>query len=1168
MDYESAYYMEGEIEMRILQVSDIHFGNEDNKDNAITLKHNRENFYITFLDQIDEINKKKQIDYVFVTGDIVHSASVHEYDEAERALEKLSNVLHVGFDHFFLCPGNHDVDRVVLKQLAFPSSQKEAESYLNIENLEFLKQRFQNYIAFCEKLGVAQYTLNGKKNYLIGVNNDFGFNVMCINTSWFAKNDIVERDMWVGMNFIEGIKHDNLIKKGDGTFSITIMHHPMESWHKEERSSYIGGHNVFEEICYYSDIILTGHTHEVETAPMYTGGAWICRNGALYESQDYVHVFNVYDIDENRANITEFKKINRKWGFLERQIQLKQFNKEKVAPEQQQIPVIKNSERNTNKEHNVSEIMKALEDHITVNFLDSIVDDIKNQPDKIEKLEHIMLSFCKENLRSVTWEEIIEDITRISNANFRRGRKVGVYINGFEGTGKSTMLSLLYLRLRKLKMEGVVTRFPVYLDLHQYDDVPYEEAQCDLSKKLTFIDTITKKGVGLFLIFDGCDDYPRVNSRLEDILYSFIMKNEAKFILCIGSEYRIKEPASNTVSRLRDFIQDTQICLQCNAIEVTEDLNGLLLDLNWILSNHNDKRSMEKLGAMLKESFVKNIDFRTLTMLIKNYNEQYHKANVLTAVFYDYFVRIEARSTGRLSIARTCTRYALYGKKLNENALLNKKNMIIFRGSLFKQFLIAYYFVEATCMSPLRKTDQDLLVDIDFIFTPVLNNFAKELIAKHEHSAIANMVSNWMHMYSLEKTKMSMKCQICYFLGRVRIGNISKIKNFLETESNMLEKQLYGKSEDSTGDIHTDSKLQLVLYRTISVSMVMLNCMRSENYIEHLIYDERLSSINRGFHIAYYTKDTYRLGVSPYYYDNVNTSATDILDYLIQAIRQKSQGKNRNNYSLYVDIITVFSIFISRISDQELFQEYAAQLLDIAKLANRFDIFSPLVIDYIRTMEELIKSRSPYRHYFDEVYNLKQFKRDGWLSRNIEDCESIADHIYMTYRLGVVLLPDDYTEIRERFHELIDVEKYKEYDKREILDMILIHDIGEAYTGDHRNPSQDQQEQEHNRFSYYALLCTLPDFHGMYKEKEHWDEFHDRKSINARIASDLDKIEPVVQAYYYVKQGHTIDVEEWIASVREGSNHLTSLGDVLLRFVTEKVLEKSTAKVNSQKVKT
>lgn len=139
-------------------------------------------------------------------------------------------------------------------------------------------------------------------------------------------------------------------------------------------------------------------------------------------------------------------------------------------------------------------------------------------------------------------------------------------------------------------------------------------------------------------------------------------------------------------------------------------------------------------------------------------------------------------------------------------------------------------------------------------------------------------------------------------------------------------------------------------------------------------------------------------------------------------------------------------------------------------------------------------------------------------------------------------------------YNIPDIDNYLEYSKETILRMLLLHDLAEARTGDiiTLEKGREDMENEKSFFDYYEYICSFPHIYGLGNRKNDWDEFIENSTINAKIANDIDKIEPLVQAYIYIKSGKNIEINEWKEYAKR--NVRTSLGKQFLQFVIDKLI--------------
>ena len=179
-------------------------------------------------------------------------------------------------------------------------------------------------------------------------------------------------------------------------------------------------------------------------------------------------------------------------------------------------------------------------------------------------------------------------------------------------------------------------------------------------------------------------------------------------------------------------------------------------------------------------------------------------------------------------------------------------------------------------------------------------------------------------------------------------------------------------------------------------------------------------------------------------------------------------------------------------------------------------------------------------------------KREGWIRREVKFPESIAEHMYACYILGMFFLPNNIHQCID--YKIPDIENYVLYSKESILQMLLLHDLAEAKVGDIvvGEKGEDDLKKENKRFDYYEFLCSFPRIYGLGNQKEIWDEFVGNMTMNAKIANDLDKIEAIIQTYIYKSDGNEIDLDEWKEYTCKNVN--TSLGRQLLNFIIDNMI--------------
>ncbi len=150
-----------------------------------------------------------------------------------------------------------------------------------------------------------------------------------------------------------------------------------------------------------------------------------------------------------------------------------------------------------------------------------------------------------------------------------------------------------------------------------------------------------------------------------------------------------------------------------------------------------------------------------------------------------------------------------------------------------------------------------------------------------------------------------------------------------------------------------------------------------------------------------------------------------------------------------------------------------------------------------------------------KVAGLKKLKRAGWVMKRIADPESVADHSFTLALLAYVY---------SREFDL---------DTGKCVRMALVHDICEAFSGDipDRVREEDRsislaKKREMEAEGMKKMLSLLPE--GMAKEMHLlWQEFTERKTAEAKLVKDLDKLEMCMQALEYAKTNPRADLGEF-----------------------------------------
>jgi putative hydrolases of HD superfamily len=174
---------------------------------------------------------------------------------------------------------------------------------------------------------------------------------------------------------------------------------------------------------------------------------------------------------------------------------------------------------------------------------------------------------------------------------------------------------------------------------------------------------------------------------------------------------------------------------------------------------------------------------------------------------------------------------------------------------------------------------------------------------------------------------------------------------------------------------------------------------------------------------------------------------------------------------------------------------------------------------------------SPLVQAYLELNQLKQLYRQGWLRRGLppEQCESVAEHIYGMVMLAWWIMDDSSLDL----------------DRDRVLSMVLVHELGEIYTGDIVPSDRVALEEKHAR-EREGLLRVTGKLRNGAEYLALWEEFEAGETAEARFVRQVDRLEMAFQAAVYEQRG--LAAEEFFASAD------AALSDPVLRDTYNQLL--------------
>ena len=397
----------------------------------------------------------------------------------------------------------------------------------------------------------------------------------------------------------------------------------------------------------------------------------------------------------------------------------------------------------------------------------------------------------------------------------------------------------------------------------------------------------------------------------------------------------------------------------------------------------------------------------------------------------------------------------------------------------------------------------DKSVFLRLVFANDVNSCVKDLL---ENESVERRVLDTAERLLSEVDIFSLSYAL-YLFGRARShhGRQRAGKAFYRA------KALLSRGNESVagiGDISGEEKYRRLAFRSLAISLALNgDSIATDDYIRCLFEDPIEDSLNRSFHLEYYGDQSgVSISVDLSLHDN-GGAWKRTKEILGGKIRDALGRKNCTEYDR-VRMATYYLLVRYRLEIGTLSQNERNEDRELAQaiVSVGFDLGALLQAFLDMMIEKLERSRFDMIDAIMEFYMLKAIPRKGWKERGFtsEDAqiETVASHTW-----GAMLLADTLCDWPQL--------EISNEDRLVILQLLLTHDIAEAYIGDY---TPDDGETKNKETGAMARVQTLSTFHGLrsaLRWRKGWDAFENRMSRAASLAHDFDKLDALLQTLFY-----------------------------------------------------
>lgn len=748
----------------------------------------------------------------------------------------------------------------------------------------------------------------------------------------------------------------------------------------------------------------------------------------------------------------------------------------------------------------------------------------------------------------------------------RSGKQLWVRLRGSPGSGKTTFLSGLYGAMNSQVIEPRNRRVPIFIDAESFRvaEDPVKSIQRDIA---SIADRVTDGN--FVLLVDGLRAREgRLSSQLTKEIIERMPMNSIDAIFWSMSddfEGRFEEltqerpttPAietwdivSSTMSvRNPDFAEYLTAYIRLHSRLMSESATQLVTaeDLRrrveeFVDGEDIDQHMLSLLLRSLKWTKYSGIN-SNIGILLKRY--------CADRILEDSFERPQSDEAMRRALvepswlAYRTVIADFHGDHLPRTFEISSAERrsrawdLISEHNNIEDFLAAYFILDKIRQVSPGQQGQEAakyILDNDLLgydFPTDINRFVKALIddlSRVERNRLLESIN--LLLKSSRNQAPHTETFLYYLLGRGVTGAKLSPTDILDKARRAVNSRV-GSADEATRLI---AKTQA---RTIAVSQIRLNeKAQGSAFLVGLVQDYELGSIDRGYHRLYYGDRLPSKQEMPRrYLDVPNTdwskTYSRLRARLLEAYPELDEHRAGNDtvesipdlsepipQELQHKVLTLLLFVQSRLrlsNSRE--SERRKFSIAVIRRTQHLEGWPPEIQHYLEMMltDMNIPDTGRWRFILD-VYRLKSEPRRGWLGRSLHRnfdigrIESVAEHSHAAILLATLLLPETLPD-RPNFV------------KQETINILAVHDIAEAYTGDmisRRLPpdraelARDRERQAHD---YLLWKKTYRGIHGTEEIVEMCRRItgpqRREDDDSAIVAKEIDKLENLIQLFIY-----------------------------------------------------
>ncbi|GFE80861.1 hypothetical protein GCM10011487_28610 [Steroidobacter agaridevorans] len=704
-------------------------------------------------------------------------------------------------------------------------------------------------------------------------------------------------------------------------------------------------------------------------------------------------------------------------------------------------------------------------------------------------------------------------------------------VRGTSGTGKTTLLRALVSHAAKMHGKDPAAHpLPIYVDAGL---LAHASGDLDVKAVLPEVHSALAMATGeVLLVVDGIVDGGTQKNAITKLLAQ--VDRSAKARLIIGRQIPT-DHAENKTGIYFEANRANEVLHLQRVLASSEQGIRLITDYATVMFDSRASEIAAELTELVRAARLPLVDMLTVTVLSLGLGDGTERGSETLHSSVEQFV-LKALDDSHDEL-KTAAK-AVFERYIHGRSSMSAGDEApgLYAGhSLIRDFLVAFQVSTALrdAADGNPPADPDVLKRV---YPFGINRFCKTTLSSLSAHQKQQVIDRLKTSYDSSDDSRH-RAHLCYLIGRTKdpVGRVTQsaiaaLQERREAANRALDKEhSNGKAKKDPEKLKQQLRRGKLLIRTIYISLIQLgDSDASRGYIHQLMRDPEADRINRGFHLEYYGDIEYdpKLDMS---HEDTLCDFSQTFETLQQKIAESLDRKRQ--YDLReVDIYTLLSLAQHRHAARRLSSQIRPKLLDLlTRILENKMIKDRKLLAYCQMVQmHLGDDRFSPATIYREMFNLKTTVRSGWIKRgrHVPDPESVAEHTWSAMTMAQMFLP------RRIDHPTRDQEGYA---KERVMNMLLIHDLAEARTGDYLpGEESDKIAQEEAYFLYLNAAQTYDEFDRSTDYLELWTEFCRGTSYSARVAREIDKLENYVQLLVYRGGKHQIpDFDTWKSSLED-----------------------------------